>query len=168
MNGRSPPRSSRPRGPGQLRWRRVFKSRSKQVRSLGVRGPRQAAPAENLKGTLFACGPGAAPAGARAQAIPLTPSPALPEQARERVGRGGTLDHRPLGSRQRRRRRARRPQKAGRPAPLSEEGTGPPRGPGAGGDKTGCGLLACGESPRTPIRAHGCLQVSLPIPQRLG
>ena len=32
-----------------------------------ARSPRQAAPAENLKGTLFAGRPGAAPAGARAE-----------------------------------------------------------------------------------------------------
>lgn len=72
-----------PRGlGGQLRWRRAFKSRSKQVRSDRARSPRQAAPAENLKGTLFAGGPGAAPAGARAERSHTPPSPALPEQTR--------------------------------------------------------------------------------------
>lgn len=86
-----------PRGRGQLRWRRAFKPRSKQVRSDRARSPRQAAPAENLKGTLFAGGPGAAPAGAGARASDHTPpSPALPGQTRG--AREGSAHYKTKGS----------------------------------------------------------------------
>ncbi|XP_013368325.1 PREDICTED: translation initiation factor IF-2-like [Chinchilla lanigera] len=85
-------RHPHPREPGQLRWRRAFKSRSKQVRSDRARSPRQAAPAENLKGTLFARGPGAAPAGARAERSPTPPFAALPERTRG-WGRLGPLQN---------------------------------------------------------------------------
>lgn len=75
-----------PAGLGQLRWRRAFKSRSKQVRSDRAQPP-PGGPSGKLERDSVCRRPWGGSGGGEGRAITHAPSPALP--ARTRGGGGG-------------------------------------------------------------------------------
>lgn len=123
-----------PAGLGQLRWRRAFKSRSKQVRSDRAQPP-PGGPSGKLERDSVCRRPWGGSGGGEGRAITHAPSPALP--ARTRGGGGGRrwALRRPRAPSSARGAEGGDPE-AGPPAPLSTDATRTTQGPGA---KTGRG-----------------------------